>query len=58
MPTIRLSEKTYKMLIRRQAELMKKTGRRVTIDEVIHECLKSISSRDLVTERGGAENEC
>jgi len=45
MPTVRLSEKTYKMLIRRQAELMKKTGRRVTIDEVICECLKSISSR-------------
>jgi hypothetical protein len=41
------------MLIRRQAELMKKTGRRVTIDEVIRECLKSISSRTrkLVAER-------
>jgi hypothetical protein len=53
MPTVRLSEKTYKMLIRRQAEQMKKTGRRVTIDEVIRECLKSISpgTRKPIAER-------
>jgi hypothetical protein len=44
MPTVRLSEETHKLLIRRQAELMRKTGRRVTLDEVIRECLRSISS--------------
>jgi hypothetical protein len=45
MPTIKISEETHKMLIKRQAEIMQKTGKRITLDEVIKECLKNIGLR-------------